>query len=56
MTLVMRKNSLRFRALMFLWSPTYFLPPLFGLWAEPARVGQNYTDWVKVRLTLRDKV
>lgn len=46
--MILRKDSRRFRALMFVWSPVAWLPPLFPLWVEPARVGNNYLDYVKI--------
>lgn len=46
--MILRKDSRMFRTLMVLWSPVQWLPPLFPLFAEPARVGTNCTDYVKV--------
>jgi hypothetical protein len=46
--MIMREKSLKFRVLMSLWSPTQWLPPLFPLWVEHARVGANCEDYVRV--------
>lgn len=49
--MILRRDSLRFRILMFLWSPTPWLPPLFPLpWTEPVRVGTNTEDYIRVSL------
>ena len=46
--MILHRRSLRFRALLLAWSPVPFFPPLFNMRAEHVRVGQNYTDFVRV--------
>lgn len=46
--MLMRKDSCLFRALLVLWSPVEWLPPLFPMWVEQARVGADYKTYVNV--------
>lgn len=46
--MIVHRHSLTFRIIMFLNNPTYWLPPLFPLWTEHARVGDNTTDYLRV--------
>lgn len=46
--MIVHRQSLKFRVLMFLWSPTQWLPPLFPMWTEQARVGTNCEDYIRV--------
>jgi hypothetical protein len=46
--MIMHRQSLKFRALMFICNPTQYLPPLFDFWTEHARVGTNTTDYIRV--------
>lgn len=49
--MIVRRDSLWFRTLMFLWSPTPWLPPLFPLpWTEAVRVGENTDDYIRITL------
>jgi len=51
--MLMRADSRTLKVLMFLSSPVPWLPSLFPLWVEHARVGNDYSTFVKV--TLRTK-
>ena len=46
--MIFRQSSIIVKALLWLASPTYFLPQLFPLKIERARVGNNTTDYVKI--------
>ena len=46
--MIFRQSSVVVKVLLFLASPTYFLPQLFPLKIERARVGDNMTDYVRV--------
>jgi hypothetical protein len=51
--MILRADSFLLAVLETLANPTPLLPPLFPLWVERARVGQNYTDFVRVTLRRR---
>jgi hypothetical protein len=46
--MLMRRDGFPFRVLFWLQNPTQYLPPLFPLWTERARVGTNTTDYLNV--------
>lgn len=48
--MLMKANSILLRAMMFVASPTHLLPRLIPLCVEQVRVGNNYTDFVRVTL------
>ena len=48
--MILRTDSLALRVLLFVASPTMYLPLLFPLRVEPCRVGANTTDFVRVFL------
>ena len=51
--MVMRESSILLKVLLFINNPSMRMPSLFPLWIEPARVGNNYTDYVKVSFRRR---
>lgn len=48
--MIMRSDSRALRALLILTSPAPWLPRLLPLWIEPARVGTDYSSFVRVTL------
>lgn len=51
--MVMRESSILLKVLLFINNPSMRMPSLLPLWIEPARVGNNYTDYVKVSFRRR---
>ena len=49
--MLMHQDGLLFRVLFWLQNPTQYLPPLFPMWTERARVGTNTTDYLTVRFS-----
>jgi len=49
--MLMHQDGLLFRVLFWLQNPTQYLPPLFPMWTERARVGTNTTDYLMVRFS-----
>ena len=47
-TMIVRRDSFKFKLIMFLWSPTQWLPPLFPLRTEHVRIGDNTTDYLRI--------
>lgn len=46
--MIVRSNSKLLRVLMFINSPTQYLPRLFPLWVLAVRVGNDCTSFVRV--------
>ncbi len=46
--MVIRQDSIKFKALMLVYSPVPWLPALLPLRVEHCRVGDNTADFVKV--------
>jgi hypothetical protein len=48
MIMLMRYDSRLLRVLVCVANPSQYLPALFPLWVMPARVGDDYTTFVRV--------
>jgi hypothetical protein len=48
--MILRTDSLAFRFIVAVSSPTMYLPQLFPLRIEPCRVGTNTTDYARLFL------
>jgi hypothetical protein len=48
MIMLMRYDSRLLRVLVCVANPSQYLPALFPLWIMPARVGNDYTTFVRV--------
>ena len=46
--MLMRYDSRLLRVLVCVANPSQYLPALFPLWVMPARVGDDYTTFVRV--------
>lgn len=49
-SMILHNRSIALRVLLFVWSPSQRMRPLFPLWITHARVGDNTRDYVRVSL------